>query len=85
MASSYQSDYHDPFAVLGRHPIAETRGKTKKVAVRCLITDARTVHVQTVHPDVWLPLQPVHKGGLFSGFFPERQIPPHPRFKASFD
>jgi len=79
------ADYYDPFSVLGRHPVSEPDGKSKKVEVRCLVPDARAVYVQSTNPGVWLPLQKVHPSGFFSGIFPEIEIPLHPRLRASFN
>ncbi len=62
---------HDPFSVLGAHPIDEDRESGS--VVRLLLPGALSVEVMDVAPDVKTPMIEVDPRGLFEVVFPNRK------------
>ncbi len=75
---------HDPFAVLGRHPVTGEEDGDKFVVVRCLVPYAREVEVLTVRGR-WRGLQRWEQGDLFAAVFAAGDVPMHPRIRAAWE
>ena len=75
-------ELHDPFALLGAHPL--TLGSTPLVAVRTLLPGARSVAVLDLEPDREIAARRLHDQGLFEAVLEgPRTISPY-RLKVDF-
>jgi 1,4-alpha-glucan branching enzyme len=75
-------ELHDPFALLGAHPL--TLGATPFVAVRTLLPGARSVAVLDLEPGREIAARRLHEQGLFEAVLEgPRAISPY-RLKVDF-
>ena len=62
-------DHHDPFEVLGKHPVWRQAGQV--MAVRAFLPDAESVRVVMIPPDRGLHgMSKLHPAGFFEAVLP---------------